>query len=128
MKLAKNYLSGSKFINELYGEDLSFDGVNLQEISFGWDGPIAKLRFSMKDFPLAPPRKWEGLNAVQVELSVFPLSDVVLTKFGSGNKCDLTIGFFVEDSYFTVKISGDSEASFKALIVNVDKVSAYLRK
>ena len=128
MKLAKNYLSGSKFINELYGEDLSFDGVDLQEVNFGWNGPIAKLRFSMKDFPLAPPRKWEGLNAVQVELSVFPLSDVVLTKFGPGNKCDLTIGFFVEDSYFTVKISGDSEASFKALTVNVDKVSAYLRK
>ena len=74
MKLAKNYLSGSKFINELYGEDLSFDGVDLQEVSFGWNGPIAKLRFSMKDFPLAPPRKWEGLNAVQVELSAFPLS------------------------------------------------------
>ena len=128
MKLAKNYLSGSNFINELYGEDLSFDGVDLQEVSFGWNGPIAKLRFSMKDFPLAPPRKWEGLSAVQVELSAFPLSDVVLTKFGPGNKCDLTIGFFVEDSYFTVKISGDSEASFKALIVNVDKVSAYLRK
>ncbi|HCS07506.1 MAG TPA: hypothetical protein DIW67_10275 [Pseudomonas sp.] len=128
MKLAKNYLSGSKFISDLYGEDLSFDGVNLQEVSFGWNGPIAKLRFSMKDFPLVPPRKWEGLNAVQVELSAFPLSEVVLPKFGSGNKCDLTIEFFVEDSCFTVKISGDSEASFKALTVNVDKVSAYLRE
>ncbi len=128
MTLAKNYLSGSEFINNLYGEDLSFDGVDLQEVSFGWDGPIARLRFSMKNFPLNPPRKWEGLNTVQVELSAFPLSEVALTKFGRGNKCNLAIEYVAENSFFTITISGDSEASFQALTVNVDKVSAYLRE
>ena len=128
MTLIKDYLGGSEFINSLYGENLSFDGVDLQEVSFGWDGPITRLRFSMKDFPLAPPRKWEGLNAVQVELSVFPLSEVSLNKFGRGNKCNLEIEFVAEDGFFRIDITGDSEASFRALTVNVDKVSAYLRE
>ena len=128
MILIKDYLGGSEFLNSLYGESLSFDGVDLQEVRFGWDGPIARLRFSMKNFPLAPPRKWEGLNAVLVELSIFPLSEVSLNKFGRGNKCNLEIEFVAEDGFFRIDITGDSEASFRALTVNVDKVSAYLRE
>jgi len=119
-------LENSKFLVSLYGPDFSFSDVDLQEIRLGWDGPIAHIVFSLSAFPVKPPEKWRGLNAVQVELSLFPLHDVAVTKFARGNKCSIDIEH-LPDGLYNVLISGESTASAKVASVSVDKVSAYLR-
>lgn len=121
-----NYLDNGKFLSSLYGDALSFCGVDLQEIKLGWDGPIARFVLCLKDFPTSPPEKWRGLNTVQVELSLFPLYEVNMTSFGRGNRCNLDIER-TENGVLTVTLSGESTALFKTMSVSVDRVSALLR-
>jgi hypothetical protein len=122
-----NYLDNGKFLSSLYGDALSFSGVDLQEIKFGWDGPIARFVFCLKDFPASPPEKWREFNTVQVELSLFPLYEIHMTSFGRGNKCNLEIER-TESGVLTVTLSGESTALFKTMSVSVDRVSALLRE
>lgn len=68
-----SYLDNGKFLSSLYGDTLSFTGVDLREIKLGWDGPIARFVLCLKDFPASPRENWKGLNTVQVEPSLFPL-------------------------------------------------------
>ncbi|MFD4835862.1 Imm50 family immunity protein [Achromobacter sp. NPDC058515] len=128
MFLNKECLGRSEFLFSLYGDALSFEEIDVQEIKFGWDGPIVRLLISLKDFPLSPPAKWRGLNVVQVELSIFPLHEVNLSSFGRGNKCNLTIEGCPGGDTLIVQLTGESTASFKTTTVTVDKVSAYLRE
>jgi Immunity protein 50 len=121
------YLGNNRFLLSLYGDDLNFCNIDLQEIRFGWDGPIARLVFCLNQFPATPPQKWGGMNTVQVELSLFPLHEVNLTAFGRGNKCNLDIEP-IENGEFIVTLVGESTATFKTMSVNVDKVSALLRQ
>lgn len=121
-----DYLENNKFLSSLYGDDLSFHGIDLQEIKLGWNGPIARLTFCMRDFPALPPEKWSAFNSVQVELSLFALYEVNLTAFGRGNKCNLDIER-AKDGTLVLSITGDSTALFKTMSISVDRVSALLR-
>src|SRR5215469_16705760 len=96
-------------------------------MKFGWDGPIARLTFCLKDFPMSPPEKWKDMNTVQVEVSLFPLYEVSVTKFGLGNICNVDIKS-LEPDVLQVTLTGQSTATFKTMSVTVDKVSALLRR
>ena len=126
MKLITDVLCNSEFISSLYGEKLSFDDIDLQEIKFGWNGPIVNFLFYLRDFPATPPKKWEKFNTILIDLSIYPLDSVSLTKFSRGNKCNLTI-ITPKNGSLIVKLTGESEASFQAKFISIDKVSAHLR-
>lgn len=126
MILNKEYLGNSKFLFDLYENNPSFEGIAVQEIKFGWNGPIARLIFSLRAFPPSPPMKWQSLNTIQIELSLFPLYQVNLVSFGRKNRCDLTIERAPDEDALIIQLTGDSVASFKAMTVTIDKVSAYL--
>jgi len=119
-------MDNTKFLSSLYDAPPDFCDIDLQEIKLGWDGPIARLTFCLKDFPATPPEKWRDSNTVQVELSLFPLCEVNVTAFGRGNRCNLAVARLA-DGVLEIRLSGDSVASFKAMSVSIDKVSALRR-
>ena len=120
------FMNNTKFLSSLYGDSVDFGEIDLQELKLGWSGPIARLTFCLKDFPVAPPEKWRNFNSVQVEISLFPLYEVNISAFGRGNKCNLSVSRHADD-VLGIRLSGDTAASFKAMSVTVDKVSALHR-
>lgn len=102
----------------------NFEGINIHQINFNWDGPRADIFFDLSSFPETPPKKWEKFNTIQLEISIFPLLEVSVGKFSNGNICN--IGFEKKGDLLLIGITGGSEVSISASCICINRVSAYL--
>jgi len=124
MNSISGIVENDAFITGLYGALPKFECVNIHQINLNWDGPRANIIFDLNDFPDNPPRKWMGFNTVQLEITAFPLLEVGVGRYSSGNICNINIE--KKDNIFFLRITGDSEVNIVASSVCVNKVSAYL--
>lgn len=124
MNSISGLMENDVFVIGLYGALPKFENINIHQINLNWNGPCANVIFDLRDFPNSPPRKWRGFNTVQLEISLFPLVEVRIEKFSSGNVCNVCIE--KKGALFCFEVTGASEAIFVAPSVRINNVSAYL--
>jgi hypothetical protein len=90
------------------GESPSLDGVQLDRISFDWNGSQADLSLLSNVFPAKPPEKWvkEGYNAAKFYLQLIDTKMVKLYGWETVNKIDVHI---FKDETELLKLSAKNE-------------------
>lgn len=119
-------LSNPEPVLAVYGEAVPELGeVRIEEVVLSVNGPTLRFRFDLPVFPVNPPVKWQrdGLDVVQIEISLGCLRAISIEKFTTDSICDLKIR---KDG--VVSFSGDSESvKFRGVAdtATIVRVSAY---
>ncbi|MCL4409460.1 MAG: immunity 50 family protein [Gammaproteobacteria bacterium] len=94
--------------------------VQLHRLVFLRDGPAAEITFDLTEFPQNPSSKWPmGANTCQITIRALGLSEVSLTRWGTGVSGELAINKVSG----ALEVSFSGEGHFKLLCSHVDIVS-----
>jgi hypothetical protein len=77
-----------------YGSQLpTLDRVELVALTLSQDSTPLTLRFDLADYPSEPPRRWalKKANTVQLELALFPLETISLSRWGTLGIADISL-------------------------------------
>lgn len=114
----------ARAVRAIYGDDVpSLTAVPVHEIRLHRDGPRVTLRFDLSSYPATPPRKWAGLNTVQVQLTLVDVLELSVEGWSNDPVADLSLTR--DGDVLTMTSTGATRCRARARAAVVDKISAY---
>jgi len=119
-------ITNPEIVKAYFTFDPNLNGINLHEINIHRDGPTAKLRFDLSEFPDKPPRKWHSsYNTAQMTISLIDIEQIQLNGFNTTETGNLSFALEKEKILFSFK-SKTCSFNGKCSFINVEKISGYV--
>lgn len=103
----------------------SLDAIRVHEIVLHQDGPRLQIRFDLNEFPSDPPKKWIGLNQIQVRLMFIGIRKIEIEGWSTNNIGAIRLLRTARDGISLDFSSNESKLRGEFDFLRLDQVSAH---
>jgi len=114
-------------VSSLFDTPPSLQGVEVFAVNIDRDGPTVELKIALREYPKAPPARWQmqGANTVVMNLQLVAVAHIEIQGWSTTNRADIEIARSSEGHLQVVVAGGSFKMMARFGFLRIVGLSAY---